>query len=598
MIQLRNVTIRFGARILFEKANVTIYKGERIGLIGENGAGKTTLFSLILQKLTPDAGDLDIPKLAFAAVEQETPAYAGKAIDYVLDGDTDLRKIEQALLVAEEKHDGMAIAHLHGDLQAIDAYTAPSRAAQLLRGLGFSQEEQEKSVNSFSGGWRIRLNLAKALMKRSDVLLLDEPTNHLDLDAILWLEEWLKSYPGTFILISHDRDFLDKTVNRIFHIHDQQIKSYTGNYTTFETLRAQALLLQQAMYEKQQRKLAHLQSFVDRFRAKASKAKQAQSRLKAIERMEVVCAVQSESPFQFEFKTPTIIGNPLMQLHKVKAGYGDHIVLNHVNFTIAPKDRIAILGPNGAGKSTLIKILAGELAPLKGTREKSGQLKIGYFAQHQLEHLDINASPLLHLERLDKKLGETAARGFLGGFGFIGDAVFAPVKQFSGGEKSRLALAMIVYQNPHLLLLDEPTNHLDLEMREALALALQGFEGAMVLVSHDRFLVRTVADQLYLVANQAVDVFDGDLDDYQTFLMNYRKEQIAKKPAKAKKKSAAEIEKEMHQIELELKQLQEIMQDEILYEPKNQKKLNKYAAQQESLQAELKRLEEAWLLSS
>jgi ATP-binding cassette subfamily F protein 3 len=529
VINLRNVTLRHGQHVLLQHVDWTIYPEQRIGLIGANGAGKTSLFKLLLGELHPDVGDLEVSnKLKFAHVAQETPAYHQSALDFVLDGDVALRKLEESLAQAEAEHDGMRMATLYEQLGVIDAYTAPSRAAQLLAGLGFSQEEQQQAVSGFSGGWRVRLNLAKALMAPSDVLLLDEPTNHLDLDAILWLEEWLKNYRGTLLMISHDRDFLDGIVDYTVYLSNQSLKQYTGNYSTFEKLYASELMLQQAVYEKQQKKLEHLQSFVDRFRAKASKAKQAQSRLKAIERMDLVSAVQTKSEFQFEFKEPDQCPNPILYLDHTSVGYGDKIILKNLRLSIKPKERIAILGPNGAGKSTFIKLLAGALSPAAGEKTVSPGVKIGYFAQHQIDHLHLDDSPLLHLRRIAERTQEVDLRKFLGSFGFSGNRVLEPVKNFSGGEKSRLALALIVWLKPNLLLLDEPTNHLDLEMRNALSLALQEYTGAMILVSHDRFLVRTTTDQLLLVADGQLREFEGDLIDYQKWLLDYRKQQAAK----------------------------------------------------------------------
>src|SRR3990167_2744708 len=508
MINLKNISLRRGKHLLLEKLDWTIYHKQRIGLIGANGAGKSSLFALLLNQLQPDLGAIEIPRqLRLSHVAQEMPAYHASSIDYVLDGDTELRALEAALAEANSNNDGEKIAIFHEKLSIIDAYTAPARAAQLLSGLGFSHAEQQKSINEFSGGWRVRLNLAKALMCRSDFLLLDEPTNHLDLDAVLWLEQWLIRYSGTLMIISHDRDFLDKTVDHIAFISQKRLKLYTGNYSTFEKNRADELMLQQATFEKQQRRLSHLKTYVDRFRASASKARQAQSRLKAIERMDVVCAVQADSAFQFSFKEPSACPNPLICLDRAAVAYGDRTILSNINLTIAPKERIAILGPNGAGKSTLIKLMANALSVQLGSRTAGSGLKIGYFAQHQVDQLQLTDTPFIHLRRLAEKTPEQDIRNFLGGFDFAGERVFEPIKNFSGGEKSRLALAMIVWQQPNLLLLDEPTNHLDLEMRLALSLALQAYGGAMLLVSHDRFLVRTTTDKILLVV-------DGQLQEH------------------------------------------------------------------------------------
>ncbi|HSW93057.1 MAG TPA: ATP-binding cassette domain-containing protein [Gammaproteobacteria bacterium] len=525
MITLRNVTLNRGTTVLLKNVNWTIYPGQRIGLIGANGSGKSSLFALLLNNLHADQGDVDIScQRVLAHVAQETPAYARSALDFVLDGDRILRHLEAELLKAEEANDGHRIGDLHEEFGKIDAYTAPARAAQLLSGLGFTQEEQQKPVSDFSGGWRVRLNLAKALMCPSDILLLDEPTNHLDLDAVIWLEQWLIKYPGTLLLISHDRDFLDQTVDHIAYIVHQQLEIYAGNYSTFEKTRAAHILLQQAAYEKQQKQIAHMQGFVNRFRAKASKARQAQSRMKAIERLELVNAVQIESPFHFHFRPPLKCPNPLLTLDEASIAYGEKKVLDHLSFSIGPDDRIGILGPNGAGKSSLIKLLAGEIDPATGIRETSSGLKIGYFAQHQVDHLNLQETPMTHLRELAPNVHDQELRTYLGTFGFVGTDVFDPIKQFSGGEKSRLALALLIWQRPNLLLLDEPTNHLDLEMRNALSIALQEYEGAMLLVSHDRFLLRATVDRLVLVANHRVEPFTGDMPDYEKWLLDYRRQ--------------------------------------------------------------------------
>lgn len=614
MITLRNTTLRRGPNILLENVNWTIYPRQRIGIIGANGSGKTTFFSLLLNQFHADTGDVEIPsQLKFAHVAQETPAYHHSALDFVMDGDVELRDLEEKLRIAEEHDDGLQIGTLHAQMHVIDAYTAPTRAAQLLIGLGFTHQQQQQPVSAFSGGWRVRLNLAKALMCRSDILLLDEPTNHLDLDAVLWLEEWLNRYPGTLLLISHDREFLDHIVSHIAHISHQQLKVYTGNYSDFETQRANALLLQQAVYDKQQRQLAHMQSFVDRFRYKASKARQAQSRLKAIERMEVVCAVQSETPFHFAFQPPKQCPNPLITLDHVKVGYGEHIVLRQLNLSLSPKDRIGILGPNGAGKSSLIKILAGELAPLSGVRETAGGLKIGYFAQHQVDQLHLAETALHHLQQLTENSQELQLRKFLGGFGFSGEKALEPVKNFSGGEKSRLALALLVWQRPNLLLLDEPTNHLDLEMRNALSIALQDYEGAMLLVSHDRFLIRTTTDQLLLVAEGKLQDFEGDLDDYQRWLLQFRKQQAATASTSTLKKGQRQeetkqrelrrpLQQKIKQLEQEISKLQKSilaletqLSDQPFYVAQSKEQLQNHAMSLTTMKKQLDEAEHAWL---
>ncbi|HTM63286.1 MAG TPA: ATP-binding cassette domain-containing protein [Gammaproteobacteria bacterium] len=618
MITLKNLTIRRGPNVLLENVNWTIFARQRIGLIGANGSGKSTLFSLMLGQYHADAGDLDIPRqLRLAHVSQETPAIQKTALDFVLDGDVELRKLEAELQKAEDADDGMRIAELHEKMGLLDAYTAPARAGQLLSGLGFNTDEQKKLVSDFSGGWRVRLNLAKALMMPSDMLLLDEPTNHLDLDAILWLEEWLKKYPGTLLIISHDRDFLDNIVDHIAKIDHRNLKMYTGNYSSFETLRASELMLQQAHYEKQQKKIAHMRDFVERFRYKATKARQAQSRLKAIERIELVSAVQSETPFSFGFPDPGNIPNPLLTLNHADVGYGERVIIKNLNFSITPKDRIAILGPNGAGKSTLIKMLAQEMAPLDGECITASGTRIGYFAQHQVEHLDLQASPLTHLRRISERATELELRTFLGSFGFPGDTVLAPVGTFSGGEKSRLALALIVWKKPNLLLLDEPTNHLDLEMRNALSLALTEYAGAMILISHDRFLVRSTTDQLLLCADGKLQDFDGDLNDYQKWLFDYCKAKNAESAPSVnikkeqRRQSAQEretmkpvsdkikrLEKEMEKLQKEAARLEAVLTDQSLYEDSQKDKLKEHLLSLSQTKASLEKVELEWLEAS
>ena len=619
MITLRHITLRRGANVLLDNIDWNIYAHQRIGIIGANGCGKSTLFSVLLRQYHADLGEIEFPRqLRVAHVAQETSAESKSALDYVMDGDKELRELESQLRQAEDDNDGMRIAELYGSLGEIDAYTASTRAAILLNGLGFNHAEQQKSVSDFSGGWRVRLNLAKALMSRSDMLLLDEPTNHLDLDAVLWLEEWLKSYTGTLIIISHDRDFLDTTVDHIAHISAKKLKVYTGNYSTFETLRASDLLLQQASYEKQQKQLTHMRSFVERFRYKASKARQAQSRLKAIERMELICAVQSETPFHFEFREPKHCPNPLVTIDDATIAYGSHIVLRHLNISLSPKERVGILGPNGAGKSSFIKMLAGEISPSYGTYTTNAGVKIGYFAQHQVDHLHLSESALYHLRDIAGQEGELSLRKFLGSFGFSGDKVLEPVGTFSGGEKSRLSLALIVYQKPNLLLLDEPTNHLDLDMRNALSIALQDYEGAMLLVTHDRFLVRSTTDKLFLIANGRLEAFDGDLDDYQKWLFDYRKKSLAddriaaetvatapvvkhqedapKRPtSQALAKKIDRLESDLSKLQHEARQVEESLTDQSLYDPKHKDKLQTQLETLNQLKTKIERAEFLWL---
>jgi ATP-binding cassette subfamily F protein 3 len=531
MLNFNDVTLRRGKRILFSGATFSLFRGEKVGITGENGSGKSSLLALVRGDLTGDAGSFDRPPgLAMAHVAQELAETPAPALDFVLDGDRELREVERAMVAAEQINDGVQLGELHGRYAAVGGYDARSRAAQLMHGLGFSSEDELRPVSAFSGGWRVRLNVAQALMCRSDLLLLDEPTNHLDLDAIVWLEGWLKAYAGTLLLISHDREFLDRVTDRIVNIEHERARAYRGNYSAFEEQRASELAEQAALHARQQREIRHMQSFVERFRAKASKARQAQSRLKALERMQRIAPAHVDSPFEFAFADPEKLPRPLLALERQSAGYAGRAVLENLTLTIAPGDRLALLGRNGAGKSTLVKLLAGELEALSGTRTEARDLRIGYFAQHQLEQLDAARSAFDHLQALDEaglaalpgasrsRASEQQLRDFLAGFGFRGDRVFEPVAPFSGGEKARLALALLAYRRPNLLLLDEPTNHLDLEMRQALAVALQDYTGAVVLVSHDRHLLRVVADEFLLVHAGRAAPFDGDLDDYAAWL--------------------------------------------------------------------------------
>ncbi len=531
MLRIVDVTLARGTRRLLEAASLTVHDRHRIGLVGANGSGKSSLFAAIRGELPADAGRIELPAAwTIAHVAQETPATSRSALDFVLDGDAELRDIERRLAAAhaDPAHDGAAIAELHHRFEAIDGYSARARAATLLSGLGYVEARHHDPVASFSGGWRMRLNLAQALQSRSDLLLLDEPTNHLDLDAVLWLEDWLRRYPGTLLLITHDRDFLDAVVDGIVHIEDRRLVAYTGNYTQFEHERAQKLALQQATYAKQQRQIAHLQSFVDRFRAKATKAKQAQSRIKALERMERIAAAHVDSPFEFSFAPVGRTARQLVLLDAVTLGYaGTAPVLPKVTMSLLARDRIGLLGPNGAGKSTLLKAIAGTLAPLAGERRVAQDFRLGYFAQHQVEQLRLEHSPLWHLARLEPGVREQEHRDFLGGFDFRGERASAAVSSFSGGEKARLTLALIVRQKPNLLLLDEPTNHLDIEMREALTEALQDYDGTLVVVAHDRHLLRATTDTLWLVAGGALTPFDGDLDDYRDWVLTQKRRERA-----------------------------------------------------------------------
>jgi len=523
LIQFKQLTLARGVKVLIQSASLQLHPGHKVGLTGANGAGKSSLFALLRGEMHVESGSLEMPaSWVVAHVAQETPALPVSAIDFVLDGDVELRAVEKALAEAETNHQGEHIGELHQRLTDIDGYSAKARAAELLNGLGFSQQNLLQPVSTFSGGWRVRLNLARALMCRSDLLLLDEPTNHLDLDAVIWLEGWLQSYRGTLLLISHDRDFLDAIVNHIAHIEQQTLTLYRGGYSDFERQRAEKLALQQAMFEKQQRKVAHLHSYIDRFRVQATKARQAQSRIKALERMEMISAAHVDSQFSFEFRPPIAAPDPLLVLDDMSVGYNNVALIKNIVLAIRPGERIGLLGRNGAGKTTLIKLLANELQPLSGKRVEGKELNIGYFAQHQLEQLRPDESPLQHMMKLDPLTREQEHLNYLGGFDFKGDMARTPCANFSGGEKSRLALALLIWTRPNLLLLDEPTNHLDLEMRHALTLALQDYEGGVILVSHDRALLRATCDEFILVADGKAQPFESDLEGYSQWLNEQR----------------------------------------------------------------------------
>ena len=624
MIIASQIELRRGNTLLLDNASATIYPGHKVGLVGKNGCGKSSFFALLKGELTVDNGSLSVPAgWQLASVAQETPALDKPALEYVIDGDREYRALETALQQAERDGDGLRVAELHGRIEAIGGYSIRARAGSLLHGLGFASEQHASPVRAFSGGWRMRLNLAQALLCRSDLLLLDEPTNHLDLDAVIWLEGWLKSYRGTLVLISHDRDFLDRVIERIIHIENGKLNEYTGGYSDFELQRAEQLAQQQAMYDKQQQTLAHMQSYVDRFRYQATKARQAQSRLKAMERMERILPAHVDSPFQFSFRTPDALPTPLIVMENLSAGYGDSLILDKIKLNLVPGSRIGLLGRNGAGKSTFIKLLAGELAPRSGRLEPAKGVRIGYFAQHQLEFLRNDDSPLAHLTRLAPDRPEQELRNFLGGFGFHGDKALEPVGPFSGGEKARLVLALVVWDKPNLLLLDEPTNHLDLDMREALNLALQGFEGAMVIVSHDRHLLRSTADEFYLVHGGRVEAFDGDIDDYHKWLLEQERNQAAAdKPAEAGVFSAAarkdqkrreaefrqairplkqqleKLEARMEKIQLRLQQIETDLADPEIYTDGAKPKLTALLAEQGPLTGELEAIELEWMTLS
>jgi ATP-binding cassette subfamily F protein 3 len=629
MIRLQKLTLIRGTKPLLEAADLTLNPGENIGLIGANGSGKSSLFALLRGELQADGGDADFPAAwRIAHVAQETPALDRSALDYAIDGDTTLRRLEAELRDAETHHDGHRIGELHTALADADAYTVTSRAEILLTGLGFSHEQMRQAVASFSGGWRMRLNLAQALMCPSDLLLLDEPTNHLDLDAILWLEDWLKRYAGTLIIISHDRDFLDGVTNVIAHLSERKLKRYGGNYSAFEKQRAIDLSLGQAAFEKQSRERAHLQSFIDRFKAKASKAKQAQSRMKMLAKMEELAPIHASASFSFEFREPERAPNPLLELEEVVAGYrpedeAEKIILSNLNLTLQAGQRIGLLGVNGAGKSTLIKTLVGDLPPLTGKVSQGKGLSIGYFAQHQVEMLRHDQTPLWHLARLAPTVREQELRNFLGGFNFVGEMATAVIAPFSGGEKARLALALIVWQRPNLLLLDEPTNHLDLETREALTVALAQFEGTLVLVSHDRHLLRATTEEFLIVADGGLEPFDGDLDDYRDWLFKTklarptteteatapaptvdRKEQ-KRQEAEARQRLSAQkkpietrvkrLEEQMARRNARRAELEALLTDAALYAESRKEHLKARLFEQATLVKELEQLEVEWL---
>lgn len=553
MIQLEQLSLRRGGRVLFQKASMQLHPGWKIGLTGVNGAGKSTLFSALLGGIESDSGRLTRPNVwTVAHMAQEIKALDMKAIDFVLSGDEEYWQIQHKLNDPKDLSD-TDLAHLYSRFDEIHGYSAPSKASQLMAGLGFFEHQSELLVSSFSGGWRMRLNLARTLMSRSDLLLLDEPTNHLDLDAILWLEDWLKAYEGTLILISHDRDFLDAITDHILHIENQELTLYTGNYSTFEITRAERLAQQQQAFEKQEEAKAHLQKFIDRFKAKATKARQAQSRIKQLERMQELAPAHVDTPFTFSFREPSKMSSPLLTLEHADIGYGDKLIVTNVNLQITPSSRIGLLGMNGAGKSTLIKSLVGDLALIQGIHKPSELLNIGYFAQHQMDALDGSASPMLQLARIaDPKISEATLRSFLGSFGFSGERMDTPSESFSGGERARLALALIVWLKPNVLILDEPTNHLDLDMRHALTMALQDFEGAVVLVSHERQLIASVCDELILVHNGQSKEFDGDLQDYAVWLRQARAEMIKNgQQAAAPLQSQVEVKPQVSKVDKE-----------------------------------------------
>jgi ATP-binding cassette subfamily F protein 3 len=615
MLVFSHLALRRGNRLLLEEACFSIHPEQKVGITGANGTGKSSLFKLIMNELSVDSGSFTMPpNWVIAHVKQETPNTKITALQYTLQGDQEYTQLQAQIAQAE----GEKLGLLHAKLEAINGYTAESRAAILLHGLGFTNDQIGLPVTQFSGGWRMRLNLAQALMCRSDLLLLDEPTNHLDLEAVIWLQDWLMSYKGTLLLISHDREFLDSIAGHIAHIESQHIALYTGNYSAFEKIRAEQLAQQQSSYDKQQLEVAHIQKYVDRFRAQATKAKQAQSRLKALQRMALIAPAHVQSAFQFRFKEPEKLPDRLLSLEEGVLGYGETVILTGVELELVAGARVGLIGPNGAGKSTLIKALAGDLALQSGQCEQAQYLKIGYFAQHQLDQLVPEQTPLEHLRQLDKQIREQELRSYLGGFGFQGERIDEAVAPFSGGEKARLVLALLVYQKPNLLLLDEPTNHLDLEMRHALTVALQGFVGAMVIVSHDRHLLKTVTDELIQVSHGQATPFDGDLDDYAIWLKQQNKLLLGKetstkasKPTDRKQQRRQEAERrkqfqpmknKLNKLERKMMVLSERQQylqaclaDVKLYKEENKVKLKQHLVEKHKVDNELDELEMGWL---
>lgn len=615
MLRSENMNLRRGSRTLLNGVNFSVHPGWRVGLTGRNGSGKSTLLALIGGEIGPDSGDFQRPPdWVLAHVRQEMPALEARAIDHVLDGDIEFRRLERELAAAEADHDALRQADLHARLDAISGYAARARAAELLHGLGFAHDDAERDIASFSGGWRMRLNLAQALMCRSDLLLLDEPTNHLDLDAVLWLEQWLRRYTGTLIVVSHDREFLDAVVSHVLHIADQDAEIFAGSVSHFERKRAERLAQHQVLHERQQRERAHMQSFIDRFKAKATKARQAQSRLKALERMTEIAPIRVESGIDFEFLAPLALPDPLLVLDRVDTGYAGRTVLEGIKLSLRVGERIGLLGVNGAGKSTLVKLIAGSNPVLKGERRENKGVSIGYFAQHQLEQLDADATPVQHLQRVEPDLGEAMARDFLGAFGFSGERALSPVGQFSGGEKARLALALVIRKRPNVLLLDEPTNHLDIDTREALAEALQDFAGAVVIVAHDRALLRSCCDEFHLVEEGQVRPFDGDLEDYArlvgrkqavrsseagsatTTRRDERRERADQRSLLAPlRREIQRIEKHLERLESERGEIETALADSSLYDGNQSSRIAGLTSRRASIALELETAEEAWL---
>jgi len=624
MISLQDISLRLGSQLLLDETDLTVYSGQKVGIIGRNGTGKTSLFKLLMGEISPDTGELDMPKdLRKSQMHQETLGSSRSAVDYVIDGDSKFRLVEKQLLQAEQDHDDNRMAHLHSELELLDAWSIRNRAEQLLSGLGFPSEDFPRTVKEFSGGWRIRLNLAQALMTPSDLLLLDEPTNHLDLEATLWLQQWLLRYQGTLMLVSHDRSFLDVVVSHIVSFENKKLFLYRGNYSDYEKQKAERLALQQASYEKQQARKKEIESFVRRFKAKASKARQAQSRMKELDRMVDIAPAHIDSPFIFKFLEPQKLPPSLLACEGIAFGYDEPLIENF-SMNVRADSRIGLLGANGQGKSTLLKVLADKLPLLAGEIHRNDHLNIGYCAQHQVDELDTSATPMKLMQRLDVKAREQEIRNFLGGFDFQNDRVTETIEHFSGGEKSRLALALVVWQKPNLLLLDEPTNHLDLEMCHSLTVGLQEFSGALILVSHDRHLLSNTVDQFLLVKDGKLDIFDGDLNDYEKLLLEQNKtdnkggknseeesadaqntklnkkelrQQAAEQrnQLKALRDKANKLEKHIQNNQNSLASLDEKLADTSLYDDSQKDKLNKLLLERAKLLSLTETLEEQWL---
>ncbi len=618
MISLNNVVLMRGTQVLIEDASLMLRGGQRTGIIGRNGAGKTSLFKALAHEIPVEQGSIDMPNgMRSSTMSQETPGSSRTALEFVIDAHTEYRRIEQALAAAEERHDHNALAKLHSELENIDGYSTTNRAEQLLSGLGFNKEMYDQPISSFSGGWRVRLNLAAALMCPSDLLMLDEPTNHLDLEATVWLEQWLQRYEGTLLLISHDRTFLDSVIDQVISFENRKLIAYAGNYSAYEKLRAERMALQQALYEKQQRRRSEIEAFVRRFRAKASKATQAQSRLKELNRMQDIVPAHIDSPFTFHFPALDQLPDFLMQVDELVIGFGEPLVSN-INLGIRSDTRIGLLGFNGSGKSTLLKVLAGQLPKLGGEITCARKLRIGYFAQHQVDELNLDATPFELIQKMERKAHAQEIRNYLGGFDFNGERIDQQIKIFSGGEKARLALAKVVWEQPNLLLMDEPTNHLDLDMVHALTVALQEYEGALVIISHDRHLLGNTVDEFYSIHKGVFAEFRGDLKDYEKWLSKQEAPGVTALPVKApvekldkkqqRQEAAAKreqqaplrkqeqaLEKDIDKIQKQLTQLEEKLADAALYEESNKSKLTTLLQQQGELKSRLTKSEDEWL---